>query len=316
MKPKLIIHGGAGRALRNPSRKPAIRAALHRIAAGVYERLAAGERASDAVVEACRQLEDDELFNAGTGAVMQVDGRVRLSASLMDGANQSFSGIVNGQRIRNPIELAAYLQAQDDRVLAADGVDELCRELGIPSWDNVTTKRLEEWIADRKRKFPRDVASVAAESEDARSGTVGAVALDASGRIAAATSTGGRGFERIGRVSDSATPAGNYANSHAGVSATGVGEHILDESLASKIVVRVTDGMTLEDAVRRSIEEGVTRHRNFGVIAISTDGAVVWGKSSEILLAATVAGDAILDTLDAPLEPDVGRGDYSSTAST
>ncbi len=290
--------------MRDPTRKTAIRAALHRIVAEVFPLLEEGAGAEEAVVAACRLLEDDENFNAGTGAVMQVDGRVRLSASLMNGTEQAFSGVINGNRLRNPIELAQFLQSQHDRVLASEGVDELARELGMPLWDNVTTRRLKEWIADRERDFPRDVASVAAESEDARSGTIGAVALDENGRICAGTSTGGRGFERIGRVSDSATPAGNYATAEAGVSATGVGEHILDEALSSKIVVRVVDGASLEDAVRRSMDEGIARSRSFGAIAVGQDGSVVWGKTSEILLAACMMDDGtVADTLDVPTEP-------------
>ena len=303
MKPRLIIHGGAGRAMRDPSRGPAIRASLHRIVGEVYPALESGGSAYDAVVHACRLLEDDPNFNAGTGAVLQVDGQIRLSAALMDGGRQSFSGIVNGRRVKNPIELAAYLQTQDDRVVASEGVEELARELGIPVYDCVTTKRLTEWLAERERDFERDMASVAAESEDARSGTIGAVALDANGRIVAGTSTGGRGFERVGRVSDSATPAGNYADGYAGVSATGVGEHILDESLASRIVIRATDSSDLEGAMRRSMEEAVTRGRVFGAIGVSTDGAVVYGKTSQILLAAYAAAEGVRDTLDLETEP-------------
>lgn len=298
MEPKLIIHGGAGRAMRDPSRAPVVRDALLAVIDEVYPTLLGGARAADAVRHACRLLEDDPNFNAGTGGCLQVDGKVRLSASLMHGATQSFSGIINGNRIRNPIELAAFLQTQDDRVLASEGVDELCRELGIAIWDNVTTRRLTEWIAERERDFPRDTASVA--SEDARSGTIGAVALDVHGEIAAGTSTGGRGFERIGRVSDSATPAGNYANAVAGVSATGVGEHILDEALACAVVIRCTDGLSLEDAMRKTMEAAASRKRNFGAIAIDRSGAIVAGKTSDILLAAYGHGAGTGHTVDLP----------------
>jgi L-asparaginase len=302
--PKLIIHGGAGRAMRDPSRAEPVRAALTEVVSAVYPMLLSGKAASDAVREACRMLENDPNFNAGTGAVMQVDGQIRLSASIMDGPTQKFSGIVNGRRIRNPTELAWFLQSQDDRVLASEGVDELARQLSIPIWDNLTERRLSEWIDERKADFEREMASVTAEeSEDARSGTIGAVALDLDGNIVAGTSTGGRGFERIGRVSDSAMPAGNFANAHAGVSATGVGEHIMDEALASTIVIRRTDGMSLEDAMRLTMEQSHTRDRLFGAIAVDRGGAIVYGKTSEILLAAYCAGQDVVDTVDLPTEP-------------
>lgn len=301
--PRLIIHGGAGRAMRDPSRAEPVRAALTEVVAAVYPKLVSGVSASDAVRDACRRLEDAPNFNAGTGAVMQVDGQIRLSAALMDGDAQRFSGIVNGQRVRNPIELAHYLQSQDDRVLASEGVAELARDLNIPIWDNMTEKRLEEWKAERKQNFDREMATVTAEeSEDARSGTIGAVALDLDGNIVAGTSTGGRGFERIGRVSDSATPAGNFANAFAGVSATGVGEHILDEALASTIVIRTTDGLSLEEAMRTTMEQGASRGRRFGAIGVDASGSIVYGKTSAILLAAYCNGGDIIDTVDLPPE--------------
>ena len=141
--------------MRDPARAPIVRDALLAVVDAVYPTLAAGVSAVDAVRHACRLLEDDPNFNAGTGACMQVDGKIRLSASIMDGGRQSFSGVINGDRIRNPIELASYLQTQDDRVLAAEGVDELCRQLGIEIWDNVTERRLGVWLAERRGDFKR-----------------------------------------------------------------------------------------------------------------------------------------------------------------
>lgn len=305
--PRLIIHGGAGRALRDPARGPVVRDALRRIISEVYPALEQGASAMDVVRHACRLLEDDPNFNAGRGAVLQADGQIRLSAAIMDGGRQSFSGVINANRVQFPIELAHYLQSEDDRVLASEGVDELTRELGTPIYDNMTAKRLREWISDRESDSARDMASVTAESEDARSGTIGAVALDSAGNIVAGTSTGGRGFERIGRVSDSAMPAGNFANCHAGVSATGVGEHIIDEALASTIVIRRTDGMSLEEAMRKSMEEAASRNRVFGAIAIDADGHIVFGKTSQILLAAYVDDDDVVDTVDLPPEVLVRR---------
>lgn len=136
------------------------------------------------------------------------------------------------------------------------------------------------------------MAGVVAEvSPNARRGTIGVVALDQYGRISAGTSTGGKGLEKVGRVSDSAMPAGNYANSYAGVSCTGIGEDIIDECLAAKIVIRVTDGLSLNEAMEKSMKEAWENKRDLGAIAISRTGNIVLGKTSEILLAAYHDGE-------------------------
>jgi L-asparaginase len=132
------------------------------------------------------------------------------------------------------------------------------------------------------------------------------VALDQHGHLAAGTSTGGKGFERIGRVSDSAMPAGNYATEQAAISCTGIGEDIIDECLAARIVVRVTDGLALNQAFERSFAEAQSRHRDLGAIGIDRTGAICWGKTSEILLAAYHDGAQMGDSLEMPLEMGCG----------
>jgi L-asparaginase len=195
------------------------------------------------------------------------------------------------------------LQDSADRVLSDYGAAQLLRELNIPTHDPLTDLRLQEWIQERAGNFNRDMAGVIAEADledSAGRGTIGVVALDQDGHVAAGTSTGGKGFERIGRVSDSAMPAGNYANAWAGISCTGIGEDIIDECLAARIVVRVTDGASLEDAFHRSFVESQQHQRDLGAIGVAQSGAIAWGKTSEILLAAYHNGDAIGDTLELP----------------
>jgi len=116
--------------------------------------------------------------------------------------------------------------------------------------------------------------------------------------LAAATSTGGKGFERIGRVSDSAMPAGNYATGSAAVSCTGIGEDIMDECLAARIVIRVTDGFSMKAAFERSFAEAHEHKRDFGAIGIDASGTIACGKTSEILLAAFHNGIEMGDTLE------------------
>jgi L-asparaginase len=290
MQPKIIIHGGAGSSLESKGGLEPVRQSLHAVVAAVYPLLLQGESAIAAVVKACQLLEDDPRFNAGTGSVLQSDGQIRMSASLMDGDRQSFSGVINISRVKNPIEMAKALQTSDDRVLSDYGAAELARELAIPIYNPLTDQRLHEWIEERKTNFSRKMAEVAM-------GTIGAVVVDREGRLCAGTSTGGRGFERIGRVSDSATAAGNYATQIAGVSCTGVGEDIIDEGLATRIVVRVTDGLSLQQAVDKSFDEARSRSRDFGAICLDASGAIAWGKTCAVLFAAYHDGNSIGDTL-------------------
>lgn len=310
MQPKLIIHGGAGSSLEDKGGLAIVRQSLDRVINEVYELLVGGTSAIDAVIRGCQLLEDDPLFNAGTGSVLQSDGQIRMSAGLMDGKAQRFSGIINISRVKNPIDLASKLQDGFDRVLSDTGATELARELQVHLFDPIVDKRLQEWFQERQGNFHREMADVVAapgaerlrdpyEDDEAGRGTIGVVALDREGRLAAGTSTGGKGFERIGRVSDSAMPAGNYATANAAVSCTGIGEDIIDECLAAKIVVRVTDGLSLKEAFDRSFTECNRHQRDLGAIAIDASGAMAWGKTSDLILAAYHNGDRIGDSLEA-----------------
>lgn len=301
VQPKLIIHGGAGGHLRSAKGEAVVREALHSVIKEVYGLLDFGGSAMDAVIMGCQLLENQPTFNAGTGSVLQSDGQIRMSAALMDGSKQRFSGIINVSHVRHPIELAQFLQGEEDRVLSDFGAARLTRELHVPVYDPLVEIRLKEWIQERDENFDKEMAGVVAEQElihEPRKGTIGVVALDGNGKIAAGTSTGGKGLERIGRVSDSAMPAGNYADASAGVSCTGIGEDIMEECLAAKVVIRVTDGMSLVDAMTKSMTESRSRQRDLGAIAISADGTIAWGKTSEVILAAYHDGEKIGDTIN------------------
>ena len=298
MQPKLIIHGGAGSSLSEKGGKQVVRKSLREVIEKLYPQMIEGASAIDIAVRGCQLLEDDPLFNAGTGSVLQSDGQIRMSASLMDGLVQRFSGVINVSKVKNPIDLAKALQLSPDRVLSDFGAAEFLRELQLPVYNPLTDKRLKEWMEERKGNFQKTMATVVAEEEAGR-GTIGVVALDSDGRVAAATSTGGKGFEKIGRVSDSATPAGNYATGSAGVSCTGIGEDILDECLAARIVIRVSDGFTLKKAMERSFAEADEHQRDLGAIAIDATGAIAWGKTCVVILAAFHNGAEASDSLDA-----------------
>jgi L-asparaginase len=303
VQPKLIIHGGAGSSLKGKGGADAVRQSLYQVVEEVYALLLSGASAGAAAVRGCQLLEDEPRFNAGTGSVLQSDGQIRMSAALMDGVAQRFSGVINVSRIKNPIDLAQVLQESPDRVLSDYGAADLMRELQIPLHDPLTEIRLQEWILERQGNFTKEMAGVVAEKElvtgtSAGRGTIGVVVLDSQGHLAAGTSTGGKGFERIGRVSDSAMPAGNYATTKAAVSCTGIGEDIIDECLAARIVVRVTDGLSLQAAFDRSFAEAHQNQRDFGAIGIDQNGTIAWGKTSEVLLSAYHDGQQIGDTLE------------------
>jgi len=326
VQPKLIIHGGAGSSLKGKGGAEAIRRLLYDILNRVYSALTSGMGAEEAVVLGCQLLEDEPRFNAGTGSVLQSDGQIRMSASLMSGMAQRFSGVINVSRIKNPIYVAQVLQQEADRVLSDEGAAQLVRELQLPIYDPLVELRLQEWLQERQGNFQKSMAGVVAEQElgvggdrpssesqpsalpsEQGRGTIGVVVLDAQGRLAAGTSTGGKGFERIGRVSDSAMPAGNYATLHAAVSCTGIGEDIIDECLAPRIVVRVTDGLSLHQAFERSLREAHQHQCDLGAIGIDQGGAIAWGKTSEVLLAAYHTGEQIGDTLELPVGLQVGQ---------
>src|SRR5580698_6717699 len=173
----------------------------------------------------------------------------------MDGKTMRFSGVINVEDVKNPICIAEKLLNYDDRVLSGKGALNFARENGFDYYNPETPQRRKEY----EKKL----------SDSIRLGTVGCVALDVLGNVAAATSTGGKGFEIPGRVSDSATTAGNYANAFAGISCTGVGEDIVSGALASTIAARVADGMPLALATEKTFNELKPIDGFAGIIGIS-----------------------------------------------
>ena len=221
-------------------------------------------------------LEDDELFNAGIGSQIQSDGKIRMSASLMDGTTEKFSGVINIEEVKNPIQVAQLLMNVDDRVLGGSGATKFARQHGFEKFSTE--------IPQRRAEYEAKVASLG-------TGTVGCVALDANGKLAAATSTGGKGFEIPGRISDSATVAGNYVNQYCGVSLTGVGEDIVSGAVAAKIVTRVTDGFSLEKAFEKTFAELKPYDGFAGAIAIDKHGNIYHQDSHPTMVFASFDGE-------------------------
>lgn len=256
---KLIIHGGFfSESSTQDETKVAKQKALERIVKQSYDFLKT-HSSLETVVYAVSQLEEDELFNAGIGSQIQSDGKIRMSAALMDGTTQKMSGVINIEDVRNPILVAQSLLQYEDRVLGGSGATNFARQNGFEYFSTEIPQRRAEYEAKRKATG---------------TGTVGCVALDATGKLAAATSTGGKGFEIPGRISDSATVAGNYANAFCGVSLTGVGEDIMSNATAAKIVTRVTDGFSLKEAFDKTFAELKPYDGFAGAIAIDNKGII------------------------------------------
>lgn len=254
---KIIIHGGFfGESHTDPVTKKKKQDALIAVVKNSYEYLKT-HTAIEAVMHAVTQLEDDALFNAGIGSQIQSDGKIRMSAAIMDGTTEKMSGVINIEETKNPIQVALMLLPFDDRVLGGEGATQFARNNGFEAFSTE--------IPQRRKEYEANLASHGL-------GTVGAVAIDKDGNIAAGTSTGGKGFEIPGRISDSATVAGNYANQFCGVSCTGVGEDIVSNATAAKIVTRVTDGMPVKDAVEKTFAELKAIDGFAGAIAIDRDG--------------------------------------------
>jgi L-asparaginase len=254
----VLLHGGAGgQDPRAPGSVNRATVALKTFAEAANQALEAGTDPMQVLAEVLAKLEDDPQFNAGTGSALQYDGQARMTAAIMDGANQSFSGVISCSYIKNPSVLARHLQGKRSRVLTTPGTELLARELGLPVVSNQSPDRLSDWV----KKLP-----------ESNCDTVGCVIKTSSGRILVGTSTGGRGLEYPGRVSDSGTVAGTYASKFAGISATGVGEEIVDDGLALRLETRCRDGMSLEKAGRLAFSEALARKRLYGWIAVDAAG--------------------------------------------
>lgn len=271
----LAIHVGAGSYPKDSRRAAQIQAKLHQLCKKGF-RFLKHHTAVQTVVEVARWLEDWPETNAGTGAMLQSDGAARLSASLMDGKRLRFSGVINIEKIKNPILIAHLLQEEEDRILASKGATQFAMKKGFKLFDPRTKECLKRW-GDQKTRAGLNPAPTN------KYGTVGACALDSKGHLAAATSSGGKGMERVGRVSDSALPAGNFANSYAAISATGLGEDIVEETLASTLAIRAQDRNDLEKSFQETFKQMKKKKRRLAAIGLDKEGNVFWAKTTDIL---------------------------------
>ncbi len=275
----IAIHGGAGTILpekMTPERERAIRAALEQSVRAGHDALKAGKPALEAVVAAIRILEDSPEFNAGRGAVLTNTGTVEMDASIMDGSNLDAGAVAAVKRIRHPIEAAVRVMRNSPHVMMiSEGAMSFAADHGLEFMN-------EDWfITDFRRRQLEAIQSdeqAGLQLSESWHSTVGAVALDADGNLAAATSTGGMANKRWGRVGDSPIiGAGTYADNRAcAVSATGHGEFFIRHAAAYSIcsLVRLA-GMNLEEAADQVINETLKEAgADGGVIAIDPHGRI------------------------------------------
>jgi L-asparaginase / beta-aspartyl-peptidase len=282
----LAIHGGAGtlpRTEMSPEREARYRAGLSEALEAGFAVLTRGGSSLDAVTSAVTALEDNPLFNAGHGAVYTYEGRNELDASIMDGSTLAAGAVCGVTHIKNPIELArAVMQHSEYLLLSGTGAEEFALAQGfklVPQSYFHTEARFRQ--LERIRSGDGDLSPLTISHV----GTVGAVALDSHGRLAAATSTGGMTGKRFGRIGDSPIiGAGTYADDRAcAVSATGHGEIFIRAAVAHDIAARMRyGGRSLEAAVREVVQgELVALSGEGGVIAIDSKGRIVMEFNSE-----------------------------------
>jgi beta-aspartyl-peptidase (threonine type) len=286
----IAIHGGAGvmeRAKMSAEREAAYRAGLTAALDAGYAVLARGGTSLDAVTAVVRTLEDDPLFNAGRGAVLDARGDAELDAAIMDGNGPRAGAVAAVRHVKNPIELARLVMDKSPYVLLiGDGAEEFALEQGVvlvaPDYFR-TERRLQEL---------HDAQRAAAAASQLPKGTVGAVAVDAAGNLAAATSTGGLTNKHVGRVGDSPLiGAGTYANNEScAVSGTGTGEYFIRGVVAYDVCALVNyRHMKLADAVHEVIHGKLERAAadTGGLIAIDRDGNIAMDFNTSGMLRAS-----------------------------
>lgn len=286
----LVIHGGAGGPAKGVMPEEREKEYLARLGEALQigaAVLKSGGKSVDAVEAVVRFLEDCPLFNAGKGAVLNADGKVELDAAIMDGATGMAGAVAGVTTIKNPVTAARLVMEKTTHVMmAGSGADRLAREKGVetvdPSWF-ITPDRYKSW-----EKW-----------KDQKHGTVGAVALDRHGNLAAATSTGGRMGKLPGRIGD--TPvigAGTYAGKTCAVSATGHGEYFIRHVVGYDLAARMLYGrQSLKEAANEVINVVLRQEKaDGGLIAVDAEGNVTMPFNTNAMYRGVIRSDGTFET--------------------
>lgn len=288
----IIVHGGAG--IVPPERVESAQAGCKEAALVGWRILLAGGSALDAVEAAVRSLEDNPIYNAGTGASLTRDGTIELDAGIMGGHTLRVGAVAGVELIKNPVSLARRVMESPHVLLAGKGAQEFAQEQGIPlcAFDDLLTERQYRiWLENRAqavdeagkepRYHRREVGSLQARKE--KHGTVGAVAIDMFDTLAAATSTGGIHNKYPGRVGDSPlVGCGFYADENAAVSCTGHGEDFIRLLIAKRAADFVGRGETAREAAEAAIAVLSTRATGLGgLILVDRKGNIGFARNSQ-----------------------------------
>ena len=297
----LVIHGGAGTIPRSsftPEGYQLARDGLRDALRAGWAVLNGGGLALDAVEAAVVALEDHPSFNAGHGAVLNAAGEHELDAAIMDGRDRRAGAVASARTIRNPVRAARrVMEASDCVLLSAGGADAFAREQGLVMVEQgyfTTALRQQHWQRAAEEKAG---LLTRARSEAEKHGTVGAVALDDAGNLAAATSTGGYTYKRVGRVGDAPVfGAGTYAeNGVVAVSCTGLGEYFIRRGTAHDIAARIRyRGDDLESAAAAAIAELTGDGCGAGLIAVDGQGIIAMPHNTEGMYRGAVSADGVL----------------------
>jgi beta-aspartyl-peptidase (threonine type) len=298
MPAAIIVHGGAGTV--TPDRAEGVQQGCKEAVLLGWNILQAGGSALDAVEAAVRSLEDNPMYNAGTGACLTSEGNIELDAGIMEGHTPQVGAVACIELIKNPISLARRVLESQYVLLVGKGAEVFAQEQGIPQCsfeDLLTERQYHIWLEKNgqttgsaqpePRYHRREVASLKAREE--KHGTVGAVAIDMTGRLAAATSTGGIPNQHPGRVGD--TPligCGFYADDHAAVSCTGDGEDFMRLLIAKRAADFVARGETAREAAESAIALLGARATG-GLIVIDRRGNVGFAWNSQHMKHAYIA---------------------------
>jgi L-asparaginase / beta-aspartyl-peptidase len=295
IRPVLLVHGGAGTpAVGKVEDEPAHHEALRDALIAGYELLAAGGAALDAAEAAVRSLEERSLFNAGRGSVLTSDGRVEMDAAVMDGATRAAGACAGITRVRHPVSLArAILEKTPHVLLVGEGAERYAADAGLEF------EEADWFVTDRERArhsraAAADAGAAARGADESapgdRHGTVGAVALDSSGALAAATSTGGVRGQLPGRVGD--TPvigAGTWADGVVAVSCTGAGEQFIRAAVAHELAALVRHTHKPLPVAAQAVVAGL----DGGFIALGSDGAWAMPFSTSLMYRGRAAGGSL-----------------------
>ena len=274
---RLVIHGGAGSeriAHDDPAHEARARAGLNQALDAGSAILSDGGSAVDAIEAAVRALEEDVCFNAGRGSVLTEDGEVELDAAIMDGRTRRAGAVAGIKTTRAPISLARRLMEHGPHVfLSGEAADRFAAAAGIEQVGN------DFFILPERRRQLAEALAAGSDADPIKYGTVGAVAVDAHGNVAAATSTGGITAKRWGRVGDSPLiGAGTFAdNRAAAISATGSGEYFIRAVAAHEVAARIRlGGEPLQQALDTVLADIAQLGGKGGLIAVSVDGEAAW----------------------------------------